>query len=332
MASPAPDPARPGEFALIARLFAPLAKGVPGAFALADDVAVLEPLAGHDVVLKTDSLIEGVHFLRDDPANMVAQKALRRALSDLAAKGAAPSVYLLALALPSWPDMGWLEAFANGLAEDQESFGISLAGGETNATPGPLTITVTALGQVPRGKLIRRLGASPGDVVFVTGTIGDAGAGLALATHRDNAPGNAARDFLLSRYLLPLPRLSLGLALRGIASAALDVSDGLLADLAHIADVSQVRIEIDAADIPLSPALREMSGGNEAIARAATAGDDYEIAFTARPSKREAIHEVAARAGTAVTAIGRVRAGEGVVLLDEAGREIPAARKGYTHF
>lgn len=170
-------PPRLHEFELVAKLFAPLARNLPGAFALADDVAVIMPPAGHEVVLKTDSLIEGIHFRREDPARTVAQKALRRALSDLAAKGAEPSVYLLALALPPWPDMEWLEAFAGGLAADQAEFGLSLAGGETNATPGPLTVTVTAIGYVSPGALIRRSGARAGDRVFVTGTLGDAGGG-----------------------------------------------------------------------------------------------------------------------------------------------------------
>lgn len=324
---------RPGEFALIAKLFAPLAKSVPGAFGLTDDVAVIAPLAGHEMVLKTDSLIESVHFLRGDPAAMVAQKALRRALSDLAAKAAEPSAYLLALALPQWPDLAWLESFANGLASDQAAFRIALAGGETNSTPGPLTINVTAIGHVRQGALIRRNGATIGDGVFVTGTIGDAGAGLELATERANSVSDPGRDFLLSRYRLPLPRLAFGRLLQGTAAASIDVSDGLLADLAHIAETSHVRVEIQSADLPLSGPLREFWGEDErARVRAATAGDDYEIVFTAPLSGLESLRAASRRTATPCTEIGRVTAGEGVALLDRGGREISVDRKGYTHF
>ncbi|HWE06095.1 MAG TPA: thiamine-phosphate kinase [Rhizomicrobium sp.] len=324
---------RPGEFELIAKLFAPLSRGVSGAFALTDDVAVIEPKPGCEFVLKTDSLIESVHFLRSDPAGTVAQKALRRALSDLAAKGAGPSVYLLALALPSWPELNWLEAFAAGLAEDQAKFECALAGGETNATPGPVTVTVTAVGYVPQGALIRRNGATPGDSVFVSGTIGDAGAGLDLLANGDIPASAAARDFLVSRYRLPIPRLELGRELRGLASAALDVSDGLLADLGHIAEASQARIEIDAARVPMSDALRELRGeGISVRVGAAIAGDDYEIAFTAPRSAADTILDVARRTGTQVTEIGRVVSGGGVALLDGSGNPIQMPRLGYTHF
>ena len=324
---------RPGEFELIAKLFAPLSSRVPGAFGLTDDVALLEHRAGHEIVLKTDSLIESVHFLRSDPAAMVAQKALRRTLSDLAAKGAEPSVYLVALALPSWPDMTWLGDFTTGLAEDQARFDIGLTGGETNATPGPLTTTVTAVGFVPRGMLVRRNGAKPGDRVFVSGTIGDAGAGLALVTNGESPPSVAARNFLVSRYRLPVPRLELGSALRGLANASLDVSDGLLADLGHIADASQARIEIDAARVPISEPLRELRGeGISTRVRAATAGDDYEIAFTASPSRVDAILEAARRTDTQVTEIGHVVSGGGVALLDKGGSPIQVLHQGFTHF
>ena len=324
---------RPGEFELIAKIFAPLSRGVPGAFALADDVALLEPKPGHDIVLKTDSLIESLHFLRSDPAGTVAQKALRRTLSDLAAKGTEPSVYLLALALPAWPDMNWLEAFAAGLSEDQARFEIGLAGGETNATPGPLTITVTAVGYVPQGALIRRNGAKPGDRVFVSGTIGDAGAGLALATDREIHAGAAARDFLVSRYHVPIPRLRFGRELRGLANASLDVSDGLLADLGHVAAASQARIEIEATRVPISDHLRELWGdGIEARLRASTAGDDYEVAFTVASSGTRAVLEAGRRTGTQVTEIGRVVSGGGIALLDEDGHPISVIRAGYTHF
>jgi thiamine-monophosphate kinase len=316
---------RPGEFELIAELFAPLSQNAPGAFGLTDDAAVLAPPPGHELVLKTDAIVEGVHFFRTDPPSDVARKALRVNLSDLAAKGAVPAGYLMALLLPDWPDMAWLRAFADGLAADQTAFGLSLMGGDTSATPGPLAISISAFGHVPAGAMIRRAGARPGDLVFVSGTIGDAGGGLAVLKENKSAPE------LVVRYRVPEPRLTLGPALRGIASASLDVSDGLMADLGHIARVSKVRIEADVARIPLSNALQRLWGA-EAAARAAVAGDDYEIAFTAPASRRADVANAAARSGVAVTEIGRVGAGEGAVLLDASGREITIARSGYTHF
>jgi thiamine-monophosphate kinase len=325
-------PPRLGEFEMIARVFAPLARGVSGAFDLGDDVAILKPPPGHEVVLKTDSLIETIHFRHDDPASSVARKALRRALSDLAAKGAEPAAYLLALALPPWPEMAWLEEFGAGLAADQAQFGVSLVGGETNATPGPLTITITAVGYVPDGRLIRRKGARVGDLVFVTGTIGDAGAGLAIL-NREPGTLSSAEEFLISRYRLPVPRLAFGQALRGAAHSTIDVSDGLIADLGHVAEVSGVRIEVDVGAIPLSAPLRELGGDSlDSRSGAATAGDDYEIAFTAAEIAMEAIREATRLTATQVTLIGRVAPGYGVSLLDAGGAEISVERRGYTHF
>ena len=321
---------RPGEFELIAALFAPLSQKAPGAFGLTDDAAVFAPPPGYEVVLTTDAIVEGVHFLRDDPPDAVARKALRVNLSDLAAKGAEPAGYLMTLLLPEWPDMTWLGGFARGLAADQAEFGLSLMGGDTSATPGPLAISITAFGIVPGGAMIRRAGAKPGDVVFVSGTIGDAGGGLAVLKGTDLP--NAHQE-LVARYRIPLPRTALGQRLRGIASASLDVSDGLIADLAHMAETSRVRIEVDAQRIPLSKPLKVLWGeGIEAVSRAAIAGDDYEIAFAAPVERRPDIAATAASSGTAVSEIGRVVAGEGVVLLDASGREVALPHAGYTHF
>ncbi len=309
------------EFSLIAELFAPLATS-PGAFGLTDDAATLAVPRGHELVATTDALVAGVHFLVDDPPDTIARKALRVNLSDLAATGAEPLGYLLALSLPENTEYAWLKKFAAGLARDQREFGITLFGGDTTATPGPLTIAVTALGAVPKGKMLRRKGAKPGDLVFVSGTIGDAGAGLALLRRKFETPKS-----LIARYRVPSPRLSLGLALRGIATASLDVSDGLIADLGHIADVSRVHITVRAGSIPLSAALR----GSDPVT-AATAGDDYEIAFTAPARKRDAVMRAAREVGVRVTEIGKVARGEGVVLLDADGREVVPKKKGYVHF
>ncbi|MGD0192488.1 MAG: thiamine-phosphate kinase [Rhizomicrobium sp.] len=323
---------RLGEFELIRELFAPLSRGLPGARNLQDDVATIECPAGHEVVLKTDALVEDVHFLKSDPARSVAKKALRVNLSDFAAKGADPRAYLLVLALPEWVSGVWLREFAEGLAEDQAEFGIALAGGDTVGTPGALTIAVTMTGFVSTGETIRRDGAKPGDIVFVTGTIGDAAGGLDLLRSelltRETWPGE-----LIARYRIPSPRLAFGRALRGTAHAALDVSDGLIADLGHIAEVSRVRIDVDATRVPLSDAYRQMFGGDTpSIVRAATAGDDYEIAFATAPSQRDRIQAISLRTQTRVTEIGRVTAGNGVVMLDGAGDEIPFVQKGFVHF
>ncbi len=320
---------RPGEFVIIARVFAPLATH-PGAFGLKDDVALLAPPLGKHLVLKTDAAVEGVHYRAEDPPGFAAQKALRTNLSDLAAKGAEPAGYLLSLSVRKDTPLAWFEAFAQGLKQDQEEFSISLLGGDTTATPGPVTIAITAIGWVSDGKLIRRSGARPGDLVFVSGTIGDAAAGLALLQGEASPLGEAERARLIARYRVPLPRLALGQALRGLASAALDVSDGLVADCGHLADASNVRIELDAARVPLDPALAAWWGAG-AAERAATAGDDYEIAFTAPPKHRAAILSAAAETGTPVSEIGRVVAGQGVVLLDANGRPLTLASTGYTH-
>lgn len=318
---------RPSEFELIAELFAPLAKDAPGAFGLLDDAATITPPPGHDLVTTVDALVEGVHFLASDPPDLIARKSLRVNLSDLAAKGARPLGYLLALALPRAKDMDWLRAFARGLEEDQKAFAVPLLGGDTTGTPGPLTLSITAFGSVPSRRMLRRAGARPGDLVFVSGTIGDAGAGLA------GLKGEGGDEALIARYRCPEPRLGLGQRLVGLASACLDVSDGLLADLGHIATVSEVAIGVRAADIPRSPALHALWGeGPEAILRAATAGDDYELAFTAPPDARDAVLAAGATAGVAVTEIGRVEAGAGVRLFGPDGHEMAVPRAGWTHF
>jgi thiamine-monophosphate kinase len=318
---------------MIAKLLSPLAANDPGAFGLTDDAATMNVPADQDLVITKDMLVEGVHFLRDDPPDLLAKKALRVNLSDLAAKGAVPRSYFLRLSLAPWIGDDWLSRFAAGLADDQKRFAVALSGGDTTATPGPLTLSITALGTVPIGRMIRRKGARPRDAVFVTGSIGDAGAGLAILKGEGVGLPDLSRAALISRYQLPEPRVSLGPLLLGVASAALDVSDGLLADLGHVARLSEVRIALDAAKIPISAATQALWGqGLEAVARAATSGDDYEIAFTASASARARLEELSRTSGIAITEIGRVEAGSGVHLLDEKGKPIAVPRAGYTHF
>jgi thiamine-monophosphate kinase len=324
---------RRGEFELIAELFAPLAARAPGAYGLKDDAATLTVAQGRELVVTADALVEGVHFLKSDPPATVAKKALRVNLSDLAAKGATADSYLLTLSIAPWVNDAWLTRFADGLRGDQEEFGVTLIGGDTTATPGPLTIAVTAFGTVPEGKVLRRGGAKAGDRVFVSGSVGDAGGGLSLLEGDGNWLDADTRDALIGRYRVPEPRTRFGPALVGLASAALDVSDGLLADLTHIADVSKVHVVVEAGRVPLSPALRELWGDDmDSVIRAASCGDDYEIAFTAPERARGGVEAAARQAGISVSDIGRVDEGTGLTLLDEGGKPVTLGRVGFTHF
>ena len=317
---------RLGEFELIDRLLKPLARGYPGALELADDAALVDVPAGHQLVVAKDAMVAGVHFLPDDPPELVAGKLLRVNLSDLAAMAAEPLGYLTALIRPKAIDDAWLARFWQGMAADQAAFGLHLLGGDTCATPGPLTLSLTILGTVPAGAALRRSTAQPGDEVWVSGTLGDAALGLrvrrGLATDEDQA------FYLIDRYRTPQPRLALGRALRGIATAAVDVSDGLLADLGHITETSGVAAEVDAPSLPLSAAARGVPGALEA---ALTGGDDYEILFTAPPAAAAAV-ERAAEATVRVTRIGRIAAGRGVQVRGPQGRALDLHQAGWRHF
>jgi thiamine-monophosphate kinase len=305
------------EFEIISRYFAPLAG--EGAFGLKDDVALAPRRQGHDLVVTTDTIGEGTDFFAFDPPDTVAQKALRVNLSDLAAKGAEPAGYLLTLLLPHSVHEEWLAAFTAGLARDQTEFGISLLGGDTSATDGPLSIAVTAFGYVPQGKMVKRGGARAGDAVYVTGTIGDSGGGLAIFKRETHGLSDADRDHLTARYRVPWPPVAFAARLRDIAHASVDVSDGLIADLGHIASASGVRIVVEGERVPLSGPLKALWGDN-VLLRAVTAGDDYQIVFTAPPGLIGPF-----------TGIGQVMPGGGVGLT-VGGREIAIPKPGYQHF
>jgi thiamine-monophosphate kinase len=288
-----------GEDSLIARYFQPLATD-PGAFGLGDDAAILKSL-GDDLVVTTDAIVEGVHFLADDPAGSIARKALRVNLSDLAAKGATPAGFVLTLALRRADD-GWLAPFARGLGEDAATFGCPLLGGDTVSTPGPLMISITAFGRVPAGRMVHRLGARPGDRVVVSGTIGDATLGLDILKGGAVAAGlagdAAARDLLVGRYRVPQPRSALAKAVRDHASAAMDVSDGLAGDLAKLCAASGVSAVIDAPGIPLSaPAEGLLARGTVGIGALVSGGDDYEVLCTVPENRYDAFAQAARQAG-----------------------------------
>ncbi len=331
-------PTLPSEFELVARYFAPLARAFAGAYGLLDDAAVISPAPGNELVVKTDAIVASIDFPPETAPDLIARKALRVNLSDLAAKGARPRAYLLGLVLPVSVDEGWIAEFAAGLERDQAEYGVHLIGGDLSSTPGPVTVAVCALGDAPIGRIVRRGGARPGDTIFVTGTIGDAVLGLvalrgALAELNDDS-----RRFLCDRYRLPQPRVTLGPGLIGVATAAIDISDGLVADLRHLCEVSRVDAMVEAKSVPLSPAAREAIASNpQRLATALTGGDDYEVLFTAPPEAAGRIGELARSAGTRITPIGRITRstrgnGTRVAVLDDVGRETCFTAEGWTHF
>lgn len=326
------------EFELIERHFAPLTRGFPGACDLRDDAAVISPAPGHELVVKSDVIVGGVDFPSDAPADLIARKALRVNLSDLAAKGAVPRAYLVDLMLPASIDEAWLAAFAAGLAQDQEAYAVHLAGGDMSSTPGPVAIAVTVFGEAPLGRIIRRFNARAGDGIYVTGTIGDAALGLGVLRDGPGGLDAAAAAFLLERYRLPQPRVRLGPRLIGLASAAIDISDGLVADLRHLCEVSGLCGTLEAGAVPLSAAARAALA-SDPLRRAAVfgGGDDYEVLFAAPPQAATRIASLARDCEVPITPIGRLTApaaGErpGVRVLDEAGRALHVAAEGWTHF
>jgi thiamine-monophosphate kinase len=323
------------EDSLIARYFRPLATD-PGAFDLGDDAAILKAL-GEDIVVTTDAIVEGVHFLPNDPPGTIAQKALRVNLSDLAAKGATPAGFVLTLALRAADD-AWLAPFARGLGADSSRFECPLLGGDTVSTPGPAMISITAFGRVAPGKMVRRNGARPGDRVVVSGTIGDAALGLDILRAGRVAAAlagdAAAREMLVGRYRVPQPRNALVQALRDHAHAAMDVSDGLAGDLAKLCAASGVSAVIDTPGIPLSAAAAAaLAAGAVGIEDLVSGGDDYEILCAIPENAIEAFAQAADTAGVAVNSIGTVIAGTSPPrFLDARGRDLTLPRLSYSHF
>lgn len=338
---------RSSEDNLIARYFAPLAG--EGGLGLRDDAAVLAPRAGYDLVLTVDALVAGVHFFADDPPASIARKALAVNVSDLAAKGADPAGFLLSLALPQAWTEAWLADFAEGLGRAARDWRCPLLGGDTVRASGGLTLSVTAFGEVPSGAMVLRSTARPGDLVCVTGTIGDAALGLALRRReiaassglpaRAEEPRWAAglttahRGLLLDRYLHPQPRIVLSPAVRAHAQAAMDVSDGLAGDLAKMLSASGVTAVIDADRLPLSHAAGAALAAEPGLMdRILTGGDDYEILCSVAPDQLAGFQSQAHEAGVPLTAIGEVVAGTALPLFRGAGEDRRFELGSFRHF
>lgn len=330
-----------GEEALIQGFLAPLAAGFPGAYGLKDDCATIAPSPGHELVVKTDPIAEGVHFLTCDPPADIAWKALAVNVSDLVAKGARPIAYLMALSFPQAPAEEWLADFAHGLGEAQAAFGIQLAGGDTDKRPGPVTISITVLGEVPAGTMVRRGAARPGDRILVSGTLGDSALGLATLRAEAGGPpltpqlalSAAERDDLVGRYRRPQPRLALAPVLRAHARAAMDLSDGIVKDLGRMLRVSGCGAVIEAARLPLSaPVARLLALTPEELARIVSAGDDYEVLAACAPESAGAFIQTARAAGVPLTDIGEMTDGGDLLVRDAAGAAIDVADAGYDHF
>jgi thiamine-monophosphate kinase len=332
-----------GEEEIIRTYFAPLAAGAAGALDLTDDAATLKPLPDTELVITTDALVAGIHFLPDDPPAAVAAKAMGVNLSDLAGKGAEPLAYTLSLSLPRPVSPEWLAGFRDGLAAMQEAHSISLIGGDTTRSPNALMLSITAVGAVPTGQMLRRSTAQVGDLLYASGTIGDGALGLLVATEDQRAKSWSldadARAFLLSRYRRPQPRTNLAPVTRHFATAGMDISDGLVIDAGRLCRASGVTATIRASDVPLSDAARaSLHADPQCLEIILTGGDDYELLFTVPPARRDAVDRAAEAAGTPVHCIGEITGHvtnankHPVTVIGSDGAPLEFTHPGYTHF
>ena len=323
-------------------LLAPLTAGAPGAFGLRDDCAQLSPRPGYDLVLKTDPVRAGVHFFADDAPEDIAWKALAVNVSDLAAKGAEPVAYLMALSFPEVPERAWMTRFAEGLRQAQTAFGCHLIGGDTDRAPGPLSIAITVIGEVPTGQMVQRGTARTGDAIYVSGTLGDAGLGLIVRRDVPNWRDEVCGPFQLparhitpvvQRYLRPQPRIELAGTLRQHASAAMDLSDGLVKDLERMCKASGVGAEIDCGVMIFSDAVQwVLNRQPELLSTILSAGEDYEILAAVPPQAISAFEAKIKRTSVQMQRIGTFVEGSGVVVKRMDGSEIKFDRKGWEHF
>lgn len=343
-----PDARLDSEERIIQDFLAPLAAGYPGAYGLKDDCAAFTPTPGNDLVVKTDPVASGVHFFEDDAPEDIGWKALAVNVSDLAAKAATPRAYLMALSFPEAPTRDWMRRFAQGLGDAQARFGMHLIGGDTDKRPGPVTISITVLGEVPSGRMVRRATARPGDLMFVSGQLGSAAMGLALRTRdRAGASGQGpssrpvepddqdheGRARVIGASLRPMPRLGLRAALLAHASAAMDLSDGLAKDLGRMCRASGCGATVSTAQLPLEDIVRAaVAATPERWVDVVASGDDYEVLAAVPPQSADAFMAQAGLDGVAVTLIGRFQDGDGVAILDPDGVALRLTRTGWDHF
>ena len=321
------------EFDFIATYLAPLAG--KGGLSLADDAAILTPRVGKDLILTKDAMVEGVHFPKGHYGGDTAEKLLRVNLSDLAAKGARPLGYLLSIVWPDNIDPLHFQGFAAGLSDVQKAYDFELLGGDTTRSTGPMVVSATLIGEVPKGTMVTRSGAQIGDDIWVSGSLGDAYLGLqnVLGTALDPAPSAEAIWHFEEAYYRPEPRLLLRKALRSHATACADISDGMLADAGHIAKASGRRFDIELETLPLSPFAQDWAQNDtERLTALITAGDDYELVFTAPASMRKALSVQGDKIGCPLTRVGTVRDGLGVRLRGTSGQEIKVTKTGFKHF
>ena len=323
------------EFSRIKKFFRPLTSQRMGAMELLDDAALVPTKKMDSIVVSTDALVEKIHFHSNERADFIARKALRTNLSDLASMGSKPFAYNLALIIGKKKSINidqWLKLFSKGLAVDQKKFGVELIGGDTVTSFGPTSICISIFGTPnPKGSLLRR-GAKVGDGIFVSGTIGDAALGLTLRGNRSLSCLSKENSYCISRYRIPRPRIDLGLALGEVASAAMDISDGLFQDLSHLCGASNVGGIVHANKIPLSKEVRTFLKENKfSIEQVITGGDDYELIFTAPVTKEKSILNMARVTKTRITRIGTVQSGGGISIFDKNGDIIPVSKAGYSH-